>query len=143
MKACVNLNDTLTDPESAFSTSADHSPFVRTHGTSLFGYYDTVSKKTIYSIASLPSNLAPLIADGRKSQRCKRPCSGSWDILEVSLTLPFTAVCSGYGGMGRSHWQGDAPQMSVYDIPEDGMYLNTFFPDSLRVGCSTSRCNHL
>ncbi len=42
MRACVNLNDTLTDPEFAFSTSASHSPFVRTHGTSLFGYYDTV-----------------------------------------------------------------------------------------------------
>jgi hypothetical protein len=37
------LNDTLTDPKSAMSTSADQSAFYRAHGVSLFGFYDTVS----------------------------------------------------------------------------------------------------
>lgn len=49
IKASVMLNDTLTDPKSAMSTSADQSAFYRAHGVSVFEFYDTVSNSSFFA----------------------------------------------------------------------------------------------
>ena len=43
MVGSVRLNETLSDPKVGSSTSVEDTPFVLAHGTSPFGYYDTVS----------------------------------------------------------------------------------------------------
>ncbi|KAF9479519.1 S-adenosyl-L-methionine-dependent methyltransferase [Pholiota conissans] len=84
LKAAAVLNDTLTDPESAMSTSVDQSAFHRAHGVSPFGFYDTRFSQA-------------MVGWGEVTGRAMLPKSYAWDKVPENAK-----ICDVGGGNGHA-----------------------------------------
>ncbi|KAF9479528.1 S-adenosyl-L-methionine-dependent methyltransferase [Pholiota conissans] len=84
IKAAVRMSETLLDPKTGFSTSADDSPFHRAHGVSIFNYYDTRFAQA-------------MVGWGEVTGRAMLPQSYEWDKVPSD-----SVVCDIGGGNGHA-----------------------------------------
>ncbi|KAF8954811.1 S-adenosyl-L-methionine-dependent methyltransferase [Flammula alnicola] len=91
-KASAFLNDTLADPKTALSSSADDSPFQRAHGTSFFGFYDTpIGEKVRDRFAQ------SMVGWGEVTGRSMLPKVFAWDKVPTD-----SIICDVGGGNGHA-----------------------------------------
>ncbi|KAF9479524.1 S-adenosyl-L-methionine-dependent methyltransferase [Pholiota conissans] len=103
IRAAVLLNDTLTDPKSAMSTSADQSAFYRAHGVSLFGFYDTRFAQA-------------MVGWGEVTGRAMLPKSYAWEKVPADATICDVGGGNGHAMLGLMK---EFPQLKVVlqDLP--------------------------
>ncbi|KAF8191303.1 S-adenosyl-L-methionine-dependent methyltransferase [Pholiota molesta] len=92
IKAAVMMSDTILDPKTGFSTSADNSAFNRAHGVSIFNFYDTSEGEKVRDRFA-----QAMVGWGEVTGRAMLPQSYAWDKVTAD-----SVICDIGGGNGHA-----------------------------------------
>ncbi|KAF8191304.1 S-adenosyl-L-methionine-dependent methyltransferase [Pholiota molesta] len=110
-KAAAMLGDTMSDPNTAFSTSADNSAFARAFNIPFFEFYDTptgMTKRDRFAQA--------MVGWGEVTGRAMLPKSYAWDQVPTDSTICDVGGGNGHAMLGLVK---EFPQLKVIlqDLP--------------------------